>query len=158
MNYAKLWPVAIGAALGFTVLANGVLLYAAGRDGGAEIEPDYYRKAVAWDSTIAQAHRNVALGWQLQATLSQAGTLTVTLADRAGLPLTGATITTEGFALAGGNRTLQATLAPVDHSYRAGLTLQHQGIYELRFLVMRGSERFTAVMRGTPGGPLTGRS
>ena len=38
------------------------VLFQATRNGGMPIEPDYYRKAVAWDSAMAQCERNGALG------------------------------------------------------------------------------------------------
>ena len=61
-----LWPIAIAGVLGGTVAANAFILVEANR-GNVAIEPDYYRKAVAWDSTLAQAGRNAQLAWRITA-------------------------------------------------------------------------------------------
>ena len=57
MNASRLWPWAIGAVLLITVAANLALFHVAGSDPSFVIEPDYYAKAVAWDSTMAQTRR-----------------------------------------------------------------------------------------------------
>jgi hypothetical protein len=90
MNGAKLWPIAVVSVLAVTVAANVVLLVQAGDPDAAGIEPDYYRRAVAWDSTLAQERRNISLGWQLAAELgvaTPAGTpLIVRLTGPDGVP------------------------------------------------------------------------
>ncbi|MEZ4456629.1 MAG: FixH family protein [Gemmatimonadales bacterium] len=57
--------------LAITVGANGYMLYEANR-GMAAVEPDYYQKAVDFDSTMAQARRNASLGWRVDAALDAA--------------------------------------------------------------------------------------
>jgi len=152
MNAARLWPLAIVGVLVITVGANAVLLYqASGRDAAA-IEPDYYRKAVAWDSTLAQQAKNAALGWRLDAAFGapeRDGTpLTVRLADARGMALADAAITVEAIHNAEGSRRLHAALRPASGgAYAALLPLAHRGLWELRFEVVRHGERFTATLR-----------
>lgn len=146
------WPIGLGAVLAATIAANGFLLFQATRDGGMPIETDYYRKAVAWDSTMAQSVRNQALGWQVGASLDGNGTLSVEITDQAGVPVTGADVSVDGFAIAFVDGGFAATLtADEGHRYRGSVKLAHPGLHELRVRVVRGTDRFTAVLRGMPG-------
>ena len=72
MNAAHRWPVGLGLVLALTIAGNVVVYRLATRRDARAIEPDYYRKAVAWDSTQAVAARSRALGWRLEATLGGA--------------------------------------------------------------------------------------
>ncbi len=51
MKGDRLWPAALVGVLAVTILANVGLLWFAGRGDGAGVEPDYYRRALAWAST-----------------------------------------------------------------------------------------------------------
>lgn len=152
MSPARLWPLAIIGVLAVTVAANVVLLVAAGDPKSAGMEPDYYRRALAWDSTMAETRHNQALGWQLDAGLGETapdGTpLAVRLTDAAGLPLDGAAITVEAIHNRDPMRPVRARLAAgAAGDYRTLLPLAHRGLWELRFTVERSGERFTARLR-----------
>ncbi len=146
------WPIGLGGVLAITVAANGFLLFQATRGGGMPIEADYYRKAVAWDSTMAQSVRNRSLGWHVRAALDRNGMLSVDLTDQTGLPIQGATVSVDGFAIAFVDGGFAADLTVDDgHRYRGSVKLTHGGLHELRVQVVRGTDRFTAVLRGVPG-------
>ena len=146
------WPIGLGAVLALTVAANGFLFFEATRNGGMPIERDYYQKAVAWDSTAAQAVRNRTLGWQIGATLDPGGNLTVELTDQTGGPVAGADVSVEGFAIAFVDGGFAAALtADGSQRYHTSVVLKHGGLHELRFRIVRGTDRFTAVLRGAPG-------
>lgn len=158
INKSNAWPIAIAAVLGLTVVANGFLLYEANKGDGAAIEQDYYRKAVQWDSTAAQARRNVALGWHLVGSLDRQGRVSVQLLDPAWRPLDGARISLNGFAVAHTSGEFSTTLTPgPSHRYEASVRLGHPGLHEIRFNALRGADRFTATLRGEPGGSLAPR-
>ena len=57
------WPWFVVALLVATAGGQGIMLYAATHDPTFAIEPDYYQKAVAFDTTIQQERGNLALGW-----------------------------------------------------------------------------------------------
>ncbi len=150
------WPIGLGGVLALTVAANGWLLYQATRNGGTPIERNYYRKAVAWDSTMAQSAENRELGWQVGATLDTTGALSVELLDRAGNPMPDAAVSVEGFAVAFVDGDFAATLsAGPDRRYGARVALKHGGLHEIRVRIIRHGKRFTAVLRGAPGGAWT---
>ena len=74
MKRGSMWPIGIAAVLLATVAANIALYYVAGNDPSFVIEPNYYAKAIAWDSTMAQSALNQRLGWHLAPALTRRST------------------------------------------------------------------------------------
>ena len=64
MKPSTRWPLGITALLALFVGVNVYLMRVANDDPSFSVEPDYYHKAVVFDSTIAQERRNVVLGWR----------------------------------------------------------------------------------------------
>ena len=157
MRAAKLWPLAVVAVLAVTIGAN-VVIYLLARDpGAAVVERDYYRRAVAWDSTMADERHSAELGWRLEAELGALGAggapLTVRLADRDGAPLSGAAVRVEAVHNLDAGRPVTAELAPAGAGrYTARLPLRHAGLWELRFTATRGGERFAQSLRREAAG------
>lgn len=157
MTAERVWPMALAGALVATVLANVVLVVAAGRGGGAAVAPDYYRRAVAWDSTLADEARSRALGWTLAATLTAAaaapahGTLDIRLRDSTGAPLAGATVRVESFAVARSASRLALILGETTGGrYAAALPVRRVEWYEFAVTAERGAARFVARIRCLP--------
>jgi nitrogen fixation protein FixH len=157
MRSGKWWPLALAAVLGVTVAANVFLLYAANDRNAAAVEPDYYRKAVAWDSTAAQAAQSAGLGWRIDAAILPldprgAGVVQVRIARPDGAPLAGARVTCSAI------HNLDAAHRPQAETVLDGigegtlvLPLRRAGLWELRFAVKHGAERFTASLRRDAG-------
>lgn len=150
MKQATLWPIAIVGVLVVTVGANGYLLYRARADA-IPMEADYYRKAIDWDSTMAQAVRNQALQWRVAATLGTDGRLLATVRDGTGQPIEDAAVTVAGFPVAQGDGDFAEPMAATSQGYQATIAVRTAGLYELRLAIARGRDRFTAVLRGRPG-------
>jgi hypothetical protein len=157
---ATLWPIAIVAVLALTVIGNVFVIVAANGRDAAVVEPDYYRKALAWDSTLAQRARDQDLGWRLDARLAPLGAdgrarLEARLAGRDGAPIADARVHVVAVHNREARAPRTATLAPVAGGYAAELPLARAGLWELRFDVRRGGERFTATLRreAMPGTP-----
>jgi nitrogen fixation protein FixH len=153
---ATLWPLAVIAALAVTVVANVAILIAASDPRKAGVEPDYYRKALAWDSTAAERGRSAALGWSIDARLAPdrgGARVHVTLAERDGTPLTGATVRIEAIHNLDPERPVAGLLVPTAAgAYEGRMPLFHHGLWELRFDVTRGRDRFVASLRRDRGG------
>jgi nitrogen fixation protein FixH len=146
--------MALAAVLGLTVIANVWLLSAANDDQHLAFEPDYYRKAVAWDSTVAQAERSRTLGWVATLALGTDGHLTAQLADSTGQPVDSAAMAVEVIPIAHANRAVSVALSPSGAGRsEAGISLVYPGLHELRLTAVRGGDRFTTTVRGTPGRP-----
>jgi nitrogen fixation protein FixH len=157
MKPGRWWPIAVVAVLAITVLANVVVLWVASDPDAEAVEPDYYRKAVAWDSTRVERARNLALGWRLDATVGPLGgggaEVRARLADAAGAPLAGATVELEAIHNRIAAHPVHAVLFPAGGAggeagvYAAAVPLARPGLWELRFTVRRGSDRFTVDRR-----------
>ncbi|MBX3134125.1 MAG: FixH family protein [Gemmatimonadaceae bacterium] len=142
------WPVLVTLALAFTVGVNVVMLFASSRDpNGTVVEPDYYRKAVEWDRTMARRAASAALGWSAEASLgasAEAGReLRVTLADRDGVPIADADVHVTLIHNREASTPLQVQLAALGAgAYSAPAVAARGGLWEVRITARRGSERF----------------
>ncbi len=145
------WPVIIVCLLAIPVIAGGYLAYKATHDPTFAIESDYYRKAVAWDATMAQEQANAKLGWTAAATTQRAGDkldVAVQLADKAGAVVPAATVHLDGFFLARSQEVQGAdAVLGADGRYHALLALPHAGLHEVRMRASRGTDVFTAQWR-----------
>ncbi|HSR15089.1 MAG TPA: FixH family protein [Gemmatimonadales bacterium] len=159
MKSGRLWPIALVAVLVMTVAANALLLWAANDEQSLAFEPDYYRKALAWDSTAAAIARSAALGWTARGSIEpgdgRTGILSITLTDSLGQPVPDAALTATATPIAHGSRVASVALAGQEGIYRGSFPLVYQGLYEIRVEAVRGTDRFLASLRGQPGaGPL----
>ena len=157
MKPGTFWPLAVAGVLAITVGANVWILYVANRDpNAAALEPDYYRKAVAYDSTMAQAARDSVLGWRLDAVAGAyhagATPLTLTLADRDGRAIAGARIgLTAIHNLDAGRAVTASFVTGADGRATLPVALHHAGLWELRLDARHEGERFTADLRRDVG-------
>jgi nitrogen fixation protein FixH len=155
---AALWPLAVVAVLAITVGANAWLLWESRDPNGAVIEPDYYRKAVAWDSLAARQARSDGLGWRVDAALGASdgrrAHVRVTIADSLGAPVAGATVELEAVHnLDGAHHVLAALPESAPGAYEADAALDRHGMWELRLTARRGDDVFLArVRRDAAGG------
>ena len=85
------YPGMVVALLCSTVVSQAVLLTSALSDGGAQVEPDYYARAVRWDASQEQALAAASLGWQLRADRDDDTTreLLLTVHGASGAPIDG---------------------------------------------------------------------
>ncbi len=142
------WPLGMAALLVGGAAANIGLLLAAVSDASFSVERDYYRKALAWDETMAEESRSAALGWSVTARLEPAtepgqARLVARVTDRAGAAVEGATVAVEAFHNARASQVVTARLAPTGAGgYAAALPLRRPGLWELRLRITRGREVF----------------
>jgi hypothetical protein len=146
------WPVAIVALLVGSAGANIAFMIVANRDATFAVEPDYYRKAVEWDRTMAQESRNAELGWTVSARLEPADAgrarLFALVRDRAGAPLSGAAVRVEAFPSARAREIAGVALEPTRGAgvYTGLLPSARPGLWELRVQVTRGTDVFTRTL------------
>ena len=141
------WPVGITLLLTVFVGGNLMMMHVAGNDPSFAVEPDYYKKAVAFDSTMAEEQRSVALRWTAAAAIAR-GTLVVTIVDSLLAPVTSANVTVQARFNARANEVLADTL--VERSpgrYVAALDARHTGEWEVRIDARRGREHFVTSVR-----------
>jgi hypothetical protein len=147
------WPALIVGALVLHVVASLVTVFIATSNPSYAVEEDYYQKALAWDERRAQERYSRELGWQLIVEVAPAAagsdpTLVARLADGNGQPLTGARVSVAAFHNARADQILRAELAATGGgAYACPLAMRRSGVWELRFVVDRGGERFTHTVR-----------
>lgn len=151
MNAAKAWPLAIVGVLALTVVANAVLLWAASDRSAGATEPDYYRKGVAWDSTLALEERSDALGWTVEAGIaapaSGGAEVRVRLRTADGAPIEGARVEVEAVHNLEADHHLSGALVErAPGEYAARFALRHAGRWELRVRAERGADRFARTL------------
>ena len=90
------WPWFVVALLVATAAGQGIMYYEATHDPTFAIEPDYYNKAVAYDSAMLRERETIALGWHPIGTMTAASptdaAVRVVLTDSLGLPVVGARV------------------------------------------------------------------
>jgi len=149
------WPIGVATILALTVAANVAVMRIANDDPSFSVEPDYYRKAVHFDSTMAQQRTNLALGWGFDAAIDSIGDgthtrLAVRLRDASASPLPGARVAVMARFNARANDTLTAVLEEqAPGTYVATLPIAHPGEWEVRIDATQGSQRFSASSRVT---------
>lgn len=147
------WPAFIIGLLSMGVIFNVVLVVVANNDPSFAVEPDYYKKALAWDQTMAQEQQNMALGWEAKVTTSPAAAegqmeVVARIAARDGAAVIPDEVTVEAFHNARANAVLTATLARRDDgSYGAEMPMRRPGMWEFRLAVRLGDEHFTQVIK-----------
>lgn len=153
------WPWLVTAALLFTVGVNVVMLFAASGDrNGSVVEQDYYRKAVAWDETMARQAASDRLGWRARASFTAPvgaalPALVVQATDSAGAPLTGARFSAVLIHNADAAHPLRATLTETSEGrYEAPVGIAHAGMWEVRLEARRDGERFASTQRTEASG------
>jgi nitrogen fixation protein FixH len=147
------WPIGITGVLAATVAANIWVMVVANEDPSFAIEPDYYRKALAWDTTLAESRRNATLGWRLTSAMGPIAPdggvlLTARLTDSTGAGLAGAVVQVAALHVGRAADVHRVALADSGRGdYAARLDARRPGQWELRFDATLGSERFTQVSR-----------
>lgn len=152
MKRGAWWPIGVAAILATTVGVNVWVAVIAGSDPSFSVEPNYYAKAIAWDSTMAQERENQRLGWRIEPRLGEISAardarLDVVLLDSTGAPIRDATVRVAAFFNARASHIVDATLQPNATDYTTQLPMTHAGDWELRFDVRRGKEHFTNTTR-----------
>ena len=153
MKRGSWWPIGITAVLATTVAANIWVAVIASDDPSFAIERDYYKKAITWDSTLAQTRENERLGWRLTPAFGPiepkgGARLRATLTDSTGAPISGAVVKVSALPVARANQVHELTLAAAEAgAYGAELDARRPGQWELRFDVKVGSAHFTEVAR-----------
>lgn len=148
----RLWPWAMALVLGLTIGGNLLVFQLARGDASFAVEPDYYAKAVAWDSTRAREARSDALGWSVDAALVPAAEgglhLTMRLHTATGAPVEGATVFVEASHNARASRILVDTLLSTSPgAWEGTLSSSRPGLWEVRVTATRGTDHFLHTLR-----------
>jgi nitrogen fixation protein FixH len=134
------WIVAILALLGGNIAAL-ITLAVVAHVGQSEVIPNYYEESTHHDDTLRAAEASRALGWRVDATLSD-GALHVTVRDAAGAPLSGARVRASGYPRTRAHERIDIALtAGGGGSYR-GIADRTLGLHDLAITVERDGKTF----------------
>lgn len=142
------WPLLLVAGMSGIVGVNVWMLFVATGDAnGSVVEPDYYRKAVAWDSTMALRAASDSLGWGTELLLSSkpesSSLLELRISDASGTAVTGARVQATLIHNADASRHVEVVLRDEgDGRYSGAPTLTHPGLWEVRIDAVRGRAHF----------------
>ncbi|MEY4546861.1 MAG: hypothetical protein RL685_3056 [Pseudomonadota bacterium] len=155
LSKGRLWAWVPGLLLTALLGTQLTVLHSVLDDPSFALEPDYYRKAVAWDSQRVLARESQALGWHptlhaqpgIHATDLQ---LEVQLRDAKGDPLAGALLHVRAFANARAARVFETSLVETTPGiYTGKVPSSVLGLWELRLEATRGTDRFATVLRAS---------
>lgn len=147
------WPWLLAAGMGGVVVSNVWMAVVATSDAnGSVVEPDYYRKAVQWDSTMALRAASDALGWRADVAIAGAvgapARLELRLIDRDGAGVAGATVQVVLIHNTAAADHVNLVLRDVGEGrYVAEPMLPYPGQWEVRLDAVRGGEHFVGSRR-----------
>lgn len=146
------WPIGVVVILAATVAGNIGVIVLTKDDPSFAVEPDYYRKAVSWDSTQARIAESNALAWSVSAEVANdsAGenVLTLQLLDHAGVAVRDAQLTGELLHVARANAVQSVVfLETADGRYAVTVPMDRPGVWELRLAAVRAADRFQQTLR-----------
>jgi len=149
VNSSRLWPAALVAVLAVTVVANIAIYWTATHDRSFAVEPDYYQRAIDWDSTVARGQRSAALGWVADVRLAppEGGQATLVVAFTAadGLPLDSLDVRAALSHNAEGANVHHARLAPTGPGlYATRIPSSAQGLWRVEVAATRGPDAWSS--------------
>lgn len=144
------WMLVAPALLLFQAAISTLTVYLSVSDPSFASEPDYYRKAVEWDTQAAQQRTQAQLGWRIDldvATVEHtAGErwVRVLLHDLGGAPILDAHVTAEAFhhARAADRRQLEFA-AGEPGQYAVLMSVKRTGLWEFRVRAIVGAQVLT---------------
>lgn len=150
----RIWPTIVTCILVGNLVLGVVLVRIATGDDHFAVEPDYYRRAIGWDTVQAQARHNLALGWQLSATVEPINPTTPTavvfhLTDRDGVAVPVDQAQIEARAVAYASEVVRGLATPTSEPgvLRAAMSFHREGLWEIQVAVTRGDDHFTETLR-----------
>ena len=149
---ARVWPWVPALLLVSLLGTQLAVLSSALDDPSFASEPDYYRKALDWDTRQARARQSQALGWTVRAAvdgrMSATRVVSLSLADARGVTIDGAALSAIAFPIARAGQARELAFREVAPGlYRAELGVARLGIWELRCSATRGHEHFESTLR-----------
>lgn len=153
MKPGAIWPIIIVGLLSMNASIVAITVYAANSDRGFAVEPDYYRKGLAWDESVRQRDLNASLGWSLTASFQPAtpaasARLLARFADGAARPIRAAKLVVEAFHEADPSRVTRVDLiAQGDGTFAAPFAAPRPGLWTLRFIADAAGIRFTSAQQ-----------
>jgi nitrogen fixation protein FixH len=139
----RLIPWYIVAFFVVVAILDGIFVYLATSTHTGVVTERAYDKGIAYNETVAAAEAQQALGWQGEITLAADRTLTFSLVDADGQPLSGATVKAEFMrpTQAGMDFTVELT-EDAAGLYGAAVDFPVEGLWDVRVFALEGERDF----------------
>lgn len=141
------WTFIIVGLLGSQLSIGVAAVILANQDSSQQIIPDYYKRSMAWDTSVATQQASDTLGWKAtinvaeDADVTGARTITLVLTDRTGAPVTGATGSLQIYHHRKIADVIQAEWSELSSGiYRATARLDQKGLWQFTVAMHRGDE------------------
>ncbi len=141
------WPFAIVGLLVLNAAAAFTMLFISRADGGAQVVPDYYSRAVAWDSLAASNAVTAATGWRFAVVdPNQGDSLIFTVVDAAGAPVVGFS---GQLVVSRPQYSTPVATVPVEPGQRLAIDAAPlpRGLYDVRAELRRGETDYRPTIR-----------
>ena len=151
MSRIRLFPGMVFVLLGFNGCMVATTLYLANSDRSFAVEPEYDRKALAWDQTAAQRARSRELNWGVELQVGGVGVLgrylALRLSDSKGGPVHGATVSMVAFHSARAAQRYSLDFKEQSEGeYVASIPVERPGLWHFELLARSGTDMFTGTL------------
>jgi nitrogen fixation protein FixH len=142
------FPWLVGAAMGVVVAVNAGMIYAALASFPGSAGEESFNLSNQYDAVLAQVQREAELGWTMLARADGDGRPEVTLADRQGSPLRGASVGASAERPLGAREMRQLTFRETAAGrYVADTALTTPGQWDLALSASAGGHAMVATRR-----------
>lgn len=146
------WPLFVVVLLLLNAAIAVSAIYYATTDKTFAVEPDYYRKAMRWDSYAAMRDASAKLAWRIHASVESAPSpaaksrLIIHVTDRENTPVTDVQFRAVAFHHARAADRLELALANAgEGTYECEAAMDRAGLWEIRLIASRGQDIFESV-------------
>ena len=141
------FPYAMAGALGFVVVVNIGMVWSAVQTFPGVAALDVFDYSNSYDTVLAQAAREAALGWTVRP-VGEAASQALVLRDNGDRPLTGATVTAQARRPVGPDMLTPLVFSEdVPGHYAATQPLPAPGQWELRVTIVQAGQTLHATRR-----------
>ncbi|MBF0199216.1 MAG: FixH family protein [Planctomycetes bacterium] len=146
------WQYVVVGMLAIHSSAWVCFVFVAADDPTFAVEPNYYKKSMAWDDSALQSKKNLELGWKvnmkiIEDAVTKTHVMELSLDDDKAKPVSLARVHVEYFHHAHGQERLRCELnegeAHQKGRYYASLRLPYEGMWEYRFKIEARGEVLT---------------
>jgi nitrogen fixation protein FixH len=146
-NAYRWFPHWLIAGMIFAFLVNAYMVYAAVEGFPGVAGQDGFDLSKRYDKVMAAAAKQAALGWQVDATLGEAGRPVLHVTDQAGAPLSSASVQAEAERPLGPTERTALAFHAVDLSHYEADAALAPGQWDLLMTVTSGGSRYTTTGR-----------
>jgi nitrogen fixation protein FixH len=135
----RFYPLGLAGAMLLVFAVNGAMVWTALATFPGAASANGFDESNVYNAVIAEAARQKALGWQVEAGMRD-GRTAIHLRDRAGRALAGATVAAEARRPLGPSNTTRLSFAPAgDGVYLADAALPLAGQWDLALRIVQGT-------------------